>query len=144
MHYSAHVLATHIQITDEILTGENVEKYVQEDDQVHSGSIVSEAGTALDLRNMTATASGAAEYPVVLLQVDSRHGLPVGPALAIQTQAFFYKLFIKNVIRTNYICVGNPNRKGIRTGTHDRCPPRRAKRQGRFKHATPFAPVGEG
>lgn len=66
---SLHSVTIQIQINDEILTGETTETYVSEDDTVHSGSIVSEPGTAMDLKNMTTTSPGAAEYPVVVLQV---------------------------------------------------------------------------
>ena len=66
---SLNSVSIQIQINDEILTGETTETYVSEDDTVHSGSIVSEPGTAMDLKNMTTTSPGAAEYPVVVLQV---------------------------------------------------------------------------
>ena len=57
------------QVNDEVLTGESAHKCAREDDIVHSGSIVSEPGTALDLSNMAMSKPGAAEYPVVLMQV---------------------------------------------------------------------------
>ena len=57
------------QVNDEILTGESLHKHAREDDIVHSGSVISEPGTALDLNNMAISEPGAAEYPVVLVQV---------------------------------------------------------------------------
>ena len=143
-----------IQINDEILTGESVEKYVTEDDTVHAGSIILEPGSVLDLKTMTTTSTGAAEYPVVLLQASqwARHDCGVTHTHThththARTHTNVLTKSVKQALCRQHVAwlrtrTGAADCQGLCAHAHDGRAEGMIERQGRIRHATPVDAVG--